>query len=171
MSNEEIALYSDIVKLGFPVLGTVIGGVIGALSTYFITKQNHKNENANSERQQRVNLILQASNDIAEFEHLMGVYTTGLSNHIRKLDGAFDIEEPRLAVINNTQMLRRARMTIKILGLKDAELYLEEYLELTREVIAYGPKLKVERIKELAPLITRGPVKFYESLTEQMTVK
>ena len=38
MTQEEIQLYTDIVKVGFPIMGTVLGGVIGALSTYFITQ-------------------------------------------------------------------------------------------------------------------------------------
>lgn len=56
MTQEEIQLYTDIVKVGFPIMGTVLGGVIGALSTYFITKLNHSNEDRKDAMRRRQEL-------------------------------------------------------------------------------------------------------------------
>jgi len=114
MTNEEIQLFSDIVKVGFPVMGTLLGGVIGATSTYFITKLNHKKESNKEAMQKRYELVLQAANDIAEFEHLIGTYATAVSNHVQKLEGAIDMEDARYKLLNNNQPLRRARMTLKL---------------------------------------------------------
>jgi len=78
------------------------------------------------------------------------------------------MDTARQAIVNNNQSLRRARMTLKILGLSDAEKHLEEYIEVTREVISYGPNIKPERISDIAKIITKGPVKFYESLAPEL---
>jgi gas vesicle protein len=170
MTNEEIQLYNDIVKVGFPVLGAFLGGLIGALSTFIITKLNHGNENRKEAIKKRHELVLQAATNITEFEHLIGTYATAVSNHIRKLDGSIDMDAAKRALVNNNQSLRKARMTLKVLGLTKSEELLEEYIEYTREVIAYGPNLKAERISELAKIITKGPVKFYESLAPELSV-
>lgn len=168
MTNEEIQLFSDIVKVGFPVAGTLLGGVIGAVSTYFITRLNHQNDNNKEALRKRHELILQAANDIAEFEHLIGTYATAISNHVQGLKGAIDMEAARHELVNRNQPLRRARMAIKLLNLKEAEAHLEEYLAATREVVTKGPYLKAERISELAKIVTRGPVKFYEALSPEL---
>ena len=168
MTQEEIQLYSDIVKVGFPIVGTVLGGVIGAFSTYFITKLNHSNDDRKESLRRRQELVLEAAKDITEFEHLIGIYTTAVSNHVRQLDGAIDMEAARQAIVNNNQSLRRARMTLKILALAEVEKHLEDYLVVTREVIAYGPKIKPERIAEIAKIITKGPTKFYEALAPEL---
>jgi len=86
MTNEEIQLYNDIVKVGFPVMGTLLGGVIGAFSTFLVTKLNHGNENKKEAINKRHELVFQAASDITEFEHLIGVYATALSNDIRKFE-------------------------------------------------------------------------------------
>ncbi|WP_297190475.1 hypothetical protein [uncultured Porticoccus sp.] len=169
MTNEEIQLLSDTVKVGFPILGTLLGGAIGALSTYFITRLNHKNENAKEALRKRHELILKAAGEIAEFEHLIGTYAFAISNHVQGLEGEIDMEAARQNLISQNQPLRRARMILKILNLKEAERHLEEYLEFTREVIAKGPKLKPERASELAKIVTRGPVLFYESLAPELS--
>lgn len=170
MTSEEIQLYSDIVKVGFPVAGTLLGGVVGALSTFFIAKLNHKNEDRKEILNKRHELVLQAANDITEFEHLIGIYATAISNHVQGLEGAIDMEAARHEIVNRNQPLRRARMTIKVLGLTNSEELLEEYIEVTREVIAKGPNLNAERISELSKIITKGPVKFYESLSSELNI-
>lgn len=164
MTNEEIQLLNDLVKVGFPVVGTILGGVVGAASTYLIARLNHSNDRAKETARKRLDLVLQAANDVAEFEHLIGTYATAVSNHVQRLKGSIDMEEARQAIINRNQPLRRARMTLKILGLKEAEVHLEEYVELTREVISKGPHLEMPRASELAKIITKGPVKFYSAL-------
>ncbi len=169
MTNEEIQLFSDIVKVGFPVVGTLLGGAIGALSTFFVTQLNHKNENRKESLKKRHELIMQAANDITEFEHLIGIYATAISNHVQKLDGAIDMEAARHAVLNKNQPLRRARMILKLLQLKEAEMHLEAYLEMTREVVSMGPNLKPQRASELAKIITKGPIQFYESLAPELS--
>lgn len=169
MTNEEIQFYSDLVKVGLPILGTILGGLIGALSTFFITKLNHGNENRKEIIKKRHDLILKAANDITEFEHLIGTYTTALSNQIRGLpaNGTIDINAARSEIVNRNQPLRRARMTLKILGLTDPEKKLEQYIDVTREVISYGPNLSAERISELAKIITKGSVDFYKALAPE----
>lgn len=169
MTSQEIQLLSDTVKVGFPILGTLLGGVIGALSTYFITRLNHTNENHKEALRKRHELILKAANEIAEFENLIGTYAFAISTHVQGLGGKIDIEEARQNLIKQNQPLRRARMILKLLDLKEAEKHLEEYLEYTREVIAYGPNLKPERASQLAKIVTRGPVSFYESLAPELS--
>jgi hypothetical protein len=171
MTNEEVQLLNDLVKVGVPVIGTVLGGVLGAVSTYFVTRLNHSNDRDKETTKKRLELVLQAANDVAEFEHLIGTYATAVSNHVQGLEGAIDMEEARQAILTRNQPLRRARMTLKILGLKDAEAHLEEYVELTREVITKGPYLKMPRVSELAKTITRGPVQFYSALASEFPAK
>lgn len=170
MTNEEIQLFSDLIKVGFPVMGTLFGGAIGAITAYFVAKLNHKNEYQKETQKKRHELVLQAANDIAEFEHLIGTYATAISNHVQGLAGGIDMEEARHAIVNRNQPLRRARMTLKVLGLKDAETYLEEYLEVTREIVAKGPYLEKDRASQLAKIVTKGPIKFYESLSSEFPV-
>jgi gas vesicle protein len=171
MTNEEIQLYSDIVKVGFPVAGTLLGGVIGALSTLLIAKLNHGNENKKEAIKRKYDLVLQAANDITEFEHLIGTYTTALSNTIKGLPGAasIDLEAAKREIVNRNQPLRRARMTLKILGLTGPEEKLEQYIVTTREVVAYGPNLSADRISELAKIITKGPTEFYKALAPELS--
>lgn len=171
MTNEEVQLLNDLVKVGVPVMGTVLGGVLGAVSTYFVTRLNHSNDRDKETTKKRLELVLQAANDVAEFEHLIGTYVTAISNHVQGLKGAIDMEEARQAIVTRNQPLRRARMTLKILGLKDAEAHLEEYVELTREVIAKGPYLKMPRVSDLAKIITKGPVQFYSALASEFPAK
>lgn len=171
MTNEEAQLLNDLVKVGVPVMGTVLGGVLGAVTTYFVTRLNHSNDRYKETTKKRLELVLQAANDVAEFEHLIGLYATAISNHVQGLEGSIDLEEARQAVVNRNQPLRRARMTLKILGIKDAEAHLEEYVELTREVLMKGPYLKMPRVSELAKIITRGPVQFYSALASEFPPK
>jgi len=170
MTNEEIQLYNDIVKVGFPVMGTLLGGVIGAFSTFFVTKLNHGNENKKEAINKRHELVFQAASDITEFEHLIGVYATALSNDIRKFEDSIDSVTAKHEVFNRNQSLRRARMTLKVLGLSKSEVLLDEYLVLTREVMANGTNLTAKRSSELARVISKGPVEFYKSLEPELSV-
>ena len=170
MASEEIQLYNDIVKIGFPVLGTVLGGVIGAFSTYFITKLNHGNENKKEAIKKRHELILQTANDVTEFEHLIGVYVRALSKYIKNHEDSTDFEAAEQLFINRHQPLRRARMTLKVLGLSASESLLEEYIEITREILAKGKNLTTEKLTELAKTTSRGPIKFYESLASELSI-
>ena len=167
MTNEEVQLFNDLVKVGFPVVGTILGGVVGAASTYLVTRLNHSNDRTKETAKKRLELVLQAANDVAEFEHLVGTYATAVSNHVQGFEGAIDIEAALQAIVNRNQPLRRARMTLKILGLKEAEMHLEEYVEITREVVSKGPYLKMPRVSELAKIIAKGPVKFYSTLASE----
>jgi uncharacterized protein (DUF4213/DUF364 family) len=171
MTNEELQVLNDVVKVGFPVVGTLLGGVLGGVSTYFVTKLNHKNERTKEITKKRLDLVLQAANDVAEFEHLIGTYATAISNHVQELEGAIDMEAARHALINRNQPLRRARMTLKLLWLRAAEEELEAYVEVTREIVAKGPNLKMPRVSELAKIVTRGPVKFYAALASEFPSK
>jgi len=171
MTNEEVQLLNDLVKVGLPIVGTILGGALGAVSTYFITKLNHINDRDKETTKKRLELVLQTANDVAEFEHLIGTYAFAVSNHVQGFEVSTSMEEARQAIVNRNQPLRRARMTLKILGLKDAEEHLEEYVELTREVISKGPNLKMPRVSELAKAITRGPVKFYSALACEFPAK
>ncbi|MBF4992159.1 hypothetical protein [Methylophilus sp. QUAN] len=166
MTLEETQLFNDLIKVGLPIMGTLLGGLIGATSTFMITKLNHSNERIREITQKRLDLVLQIANDVTEFEHLISTYATAISNHLQGL-ASIDMEDARKAVINRNQPLRRARMNLKLLNLKEAENYLEEYVELTREVISKGPNLKVSRASELTKTITKGPIQFYSSLASE----
>lgn len=167
MTEPELQLLSDLVKVGIPVAGTILGGLAGAASTLFVTRLNHTATRSGEATKKRLELVLQAANDVAEFEHLIGTYATAVSNHVQGLAGAIDMEEARRAVVNNNQPLRKARMTLKILSLEEAGTHLEEYIALTREVIGKGPYLKMPRVSELAKIIVRGPIKFYAALANE----
>lgn len=171
MDKDELQLLSDAVKIGFPVFGTIAGAIFGGISTYFLTKLNHRNENSKDTARRRYDLVMQTANDVAEFEHVIGTYATAVSNKVRGLPASMDFEAARSAVTNKNQPLRRARMALKVLGLKDAEAHLEEYLDFTREVVTRGPLLEPERASELAKIIVRGPVKFYECLAKEIAQK
>lgn len=171
MNSEELQFFSDAVKIGFPVLGTVFGAVVGAVATYFVTKLNHQKEESKESARRRYELLIQTATDITDFEHRIGKYSSAVSNKVQGLAGAIDFEEARLDVVKNNHPLRRARMSLKLLGLKDSEKHLEDYLVLTREVIRFGPNLTAARASELSKLIVVGPVKFYESLAQELAVK
>ena len=167
MTDQEVQLLSDTVKVGFPILGTIFGAVLGAVSTYFVTRLNYSNDQRRAVAQKRLELVLEAANDVTEFEHLAGTYACAVSNHVQGLTDKIDMDEAFRALASKNQSVRRARMHLKLLGLKQAEAHLEEYIELTREVIAKGPHSKMPRISELAKIIAKGPVKFYESLSTE----
>ncbi len=78
MTNEAVQLRNDLAKVGVPVIGTVLGGALGAVSTYFVTRLNHSNDRDKETTRKRLELVLQAANDVAEFEHLIG---TRLNQH------------------------------------------------------------------------------------------
>ncbi|WP_374362814.1 hypothetical protein [Pseudoduganella danionis] len=147
-------------------MGTLIGGV----STYFITRINHRHDASKELAKRRFELMIQTANDVTEFENLVGRYATELSNKIQGLAGALDFEEARKNIYTKNQPLRRARMSLKVLGLKEAEANLEKYVEVTREVIRYGPNLSKERASELAKQIVIGPIEFYESLAKEISL-
>ncbi|MYM36590.1 hypothetical protein GTP38_19865 [Duganella sp. FT94W] len=170
MPPEEIQLLTDAVKIGFPVVGTIVGTLIGGVSTYFITRINHRHDASKELAKRRFELLIQTANDVTEFENLVGRYATEVSNKIQGLAGALDFEEARKDIYTKNQPLRRARMSLKVLGLKEAEANLEKYVEVTREVIRHGPNLSKERASELAKQIVIGPIEFYESLAKEISL-
>ncbi|MEZ9259952.1 hypothetical protein AB4125_20525 [Vibrio splendidus] len=170
MTNEELQLYNDLVKVGFPVLGTLFGGAIGALSTYFITKLNHNNDNNKENIKKRHELVMKAAHDITEFEHLFAIYSAALANYLRNPSDDKAVKEAKGNAFNSNHTLRRARMTLKVLGLHESEKFLEEYIELTREVLGYGVNLTLERAGDLSVKISKGPVEFYKSLSSELVM-
>jgi hypothetical protein len=171
MNQLEIQLLADAVKIGVPVFGTIAGTLIGGITTYWVTKLSHRQDDKKELSKRRFELLMQTANDVTEFEQLIGSYASAVSNKVQNLEGAIDFEEARLNAMTKHHPLRRARMSLKVLGLKEAELNLEKYLELTREVIRFGPNLSKDRAKELAKLIVIGPVDFYESLANEVSLK
>jgi hypothetical protein len=163
---EQIALFSDVVKIGFPVIGTMFGAVIGAFSTYLITRLNQTHDSKKEYAKRRYEMLTQTANDVTEFEHLICCYTSEAVSCIngRKRDN--ELHATREALMKNNIPLRRARMSLKLLGLVTAEALLEEYIELTREVVKGGTTISKERIDVLAAQIVVGPTKFYASLSE-----
>lgn len=170
MGDAEIQLLNDLVKVGVPVLGAILGGVVGATSTYLVTKLNHSNERNKVVLQRRLDLVLQTANDVAEFEHLASMYAVAVNNKIRGLQSSVDIEDARYALVNKNQPLRRARMTLKVLGLIEAESLLEEYTQVTRELFSIGLNNSASRAAELTDVIGKGPIRFYLSLSTEFPV-
>ncbi|MBS1197461.1 MAG: hypothetical protein H6R18_1246 [Proteobacteria bacterium] len=170
MTPDEIQLLADTVKIGFPVIGTIAGTLIGGISTYVITKLTHRHDAKKELTKRRFEMLIQTANDVTEFEHLIGSYATEVSNKVHGLAGALNFEEARSNIYTKNQPLRRARMALKVLSLKEAETNLENYIELTREVIRHGPNLSKERASELAKQIVIGPVEFYESLAKEIAL-
>lgn len=168
MTPQEIQLLSDAVKIGFPVIGTVAGAIIGGVSTYFIAKINHRYDALKDSRNKRLELIMQVANDATEFEHVSGIYATAISNRAQGLKVAVDFAEAQSNVHQKSQSLRRARMALKILGLKKAEEELEKYIQLTREIARNHATLPKERIIELAKTISRGPTEFYTAIAKEI---
>lgn len=165
MSPEQTALVSDAIKIGFPVLGTMFGVLIGGLSTYIMSRVNRKHDVAKERSKRRLDLLLQAANDVTEFEHIIGRYAAEVSNIVHGKRSGDALKDALQLVMNNNQPLRRARMTLKLLGLADSDSHLEAYIELTREVVKYGTTISKERIREVLPIIAAGPVNFYASLS------
>jgi hypothetical protein len=113
---------------------------------------------------------MQVANDVTEFEHLVGSYTTAVSNKVQGLKSALDYEATKANILNNNQPIRRARMTLKVLGLTEAEAKLEQYIRLTREILRQDTSLTKERISELGKVIVIGPVEFYEALSKEIAL-
>jgi hypothetical protein len=171
MNQLEIQLLADAVKIGIPVFGTIAGTLIGGISTYWVTKLSHRQDDKKELSKRRFELLMQTANDVTEFEQVTVSYVSAVNNKVHGLIGAIDYDEARLNALTKNQPLRRARMSLKVLGLKEAELNLEKYLELTREVIRLGSNLSKDRAKELAKLIVIGPVDFYEALAKEVSIK
>jgi hypothetical protein len=167
MNSEEITLISDAIKLGFPILGTLLGGIIGGLTAFFLARLNHKNEKLKDLNNKRINLLIQAATDITEFEDLIGAFATCVANEVVGNSDKARLEETRLAVKQGNLPLRRARMTLKVLGLKEANDKLEVYIEFAREVMSNSVNLEKSRALELNKFITRGPVDFYQCLSNE----
>lgn len=168
--QETVQLINDAIKIGFPVLGTVFGAILGALSTYFLTKLNHKKQVEKEQREWRLNLLMQIASDVTEFEHEAGLYIASVSNELRGVKGPTERhEEFRKSLSNQSKLLRKARANLKLLGLSRENRILEEYVSLVREAHSKGVNLKVERASELAELISPGPVVFYEALSEHIS--
>jgi uncharacterized membrane-anchored protein len=66
------ALLADAVKIGFPVLGTIFGAIVGAASTYFVSKLNHNHDAGKDVARRRCELLMQSATDITEFENRVG---------------------------------------------------------------------------------------------------
>ena len=168
MTQDEYMLISDAIKIGFPILGTMFGAIVGAISAYFVTTRGYKHDLNKLAEQRRHELITETCQGVAEFEHLIATYSLAVTNHVRKLPNEIDMESARQGVIAHNKSMRLARANLKILGLKEAEKHLEEYLEVAREVMRKALYLDPDRAVELNKIITRGPVKFYEALSGQI---
>lgn len=168
VNSQELQLLTDAVKIGFPVIGTVAGALIGGVTTYLLTRLGHKHDSRKELAKRRYELLMQTANDVTEFEHVVGTYATIVSNKVQGFKGALDFEEVKASVYNKNQPIRRARMALKVLGLAEAESQLEKYLDLTREMVRFGSNLPKERASELTKLIVRGPVEFYDALAKAM---
>jgi gas vesicle protein len=147
-------------------LGTVIGAIIGAVTTLFLSRVNFKNEQTKYAIKEKHELLLQIVTQISEFEHLAGRLAASLSNTVHNLNNTIDLETARTEFHTQSQSLRKARACLKMLGLTTEHELLESYIELTREVYRTNTAIKKERIKDLAPLITRGPEEFYSSISK-----
>lgn len=171
MTPQELSLLSDSVKIGFPVLGTVIGAFIGGISTYVLTRTNHHHESQKELTKRRFDLIMQTANDVTDFEHILGIYATAVSNKVQGFKTVVDFDEARANAHNKSQSIRRARMALKILGLAEAETELEKYIDFTREVMRYNSGLSKERAAELNKLIAYGPSGFYAALAKEIELR
>jgi hypothetical protein len=171
MNPQEAELLSDGMKIGFPIIGALGGAFVGSLSAYFLAKGSQKHDVTKELSKRRFELLMEIARDVAEFEHLLGSYAVEVSNKVQGLKGALDFDEARTNVYTKNQPLRRARMNLKILGLSEAEAHLEAYVELTREAIRFNVTLSKKRASELAALIVVGPVKFYEALGKEISLK
>lgn len=166
MSPEEAQLYTDMVKIGLPVLGTVLAGAVAAWSSVWVTRMRTNYERAKEARERQSQLLHQIATDVAEFEHIAGVHAMTLGNEIRGLDNPIrSSAETQRELETGNKPIRDARANLKLLGLKDEEESLEEYVENVRELLRHGHKLSEQRAKELAEIIPRGPEEFYQSLS------
>jgi len=167
--QETVQLLSDTVKIGFPVLGTILGAIIGALSTYFLTKLNYNKQAEKEKREWRLDLIMQIASDVTEFEHVAGLYIASLCNKLRGVESVTaSYDDCKLHLANQSKMLRKARANLKLIGLLHEDSLLEQYVSLVRESNSKGANLKPERARELADIISPGPVKFYEALSSHI---
>jgi hypothetical protein len=162
-------ILSDTIKIGFPVIGTIFGAIVGALSTYFVTRLNLKNQDTKQKKEWRLNLIMHIASDVIEFEHVAGLYIASLSNKVRGvINTSIDYKQCEAALLTQSIPLRKARANLKILGLIQEDKLLEEYATLVKEPLNKGLNLSPERILELVSLITPGPVAFYKALSTQV---
>jgi hypothetical protein len=76
-----------------------------------------------------------------------------------------------MGFVDNNYSLRRERMSLKVLDLKDAERHLEEYVELTRELIKFDHNLDKAKGLKRSKLIVVGSVKFDDSLAKEVALK
>jgi hypothetical protein len=167
MEQSQVQLLSDAVKIGFPVLGTISGALIGGISTYFITRLKFENEYKKETIKRNQDLLIQIVMQVTEFEHVAGMYTANVTNTIKGNTDPMDTKISKEELRKNHHALRKARASLRVLGLEEELRLLEEYIELTREVFRYETGLTDERASKLLDVIARGPEKFYSAISNK----
>lgn len=167
MDQNTVQLYSDLVKIGIPVAGTILAAIIGGVSIFFATKLTHKNEFAKENRKIRNDLITKIARDISEYENLAGIYATALSNKVRGAPCHLNLEECRAELEKQSIGIRHARVNLKLLGLSEAETFLEEYLDIIRNFYAQGEKIDPDIARDISKIIRDGPNKVYDLLSKE----
>ena len=67
MTTLELEVLQDFVKIGLPIIGTILGATIGAIATYKVTKLSHEKELGKEILVRRMNLIEEIGEEFAKF--------------------------------------------------------------------------------------------------------
>ncbi|RZP61176.1 hypothetical protein [Vibrio vulnificus] len=133
----ELDVIDNAIKIGFPVLGTVLGAVIGAVGTYFMTKLKHTEELKKEVLSRRMVLVEEIAEDYSTFSDVIAkLWAESKLQHEEQDKGLplSEIIESNLATIaqmlhDSQPKLKRVESRLLVLGIDDAYSGLLAYIQ------------------------------------------
>lgn len=181
MPASYLDVVQDAIKIGFPVVGTVFGAMIGAIGTYFVTKLRHANEIEKDVLDRRMTLVEEIAEDFALIADVVGKHwAESKLEHTCRIQ---NVPTPEL-VKNNleriAQMLHDAQPKLKriesrllVLGIDDAYetllAYMKEVERFRRDVAIDAPPLPQGGFDGYSESLGKHEIAFYKKLRGKYT--
>jgi hypothetical protein len=179
VSKEELEILSDAIKIGFPILGTILGALIGAVSSFIVTRLKNNEEIKKDILARKLGIIEDVSEDFAVFTDVIAkLYAESKLQHETIINQGFaeDVVAKNIATI--AQMLHDCQPRLKkmesrllILGVHDACGALTDYL---KEVEKFRDKIasimSSEEFLEFYKSLGNLETKFYSELSKKYSI-
>ena len=165
MTTLELEVLQDFVKIGLPIIGTILGATIGAIATYKVTKLSHEKELGKEILVRRMNLIEEIGEEFAKFTDVVAKhYAESELEHSYKIknEAVPDLVNLNLETIaqmlHDTQpKLKRIESRLLILGLESAY---QAILKYVNEL----DKFRNSVLSDAEPMSKEGFHKYLKSL-------